>query len=193
MAAKTYDYIIVLKRRSFKLADGVALLMLLLAIIILLEEAFTPFSMASAFPIAIVALILGFCAFNYAKLKNGRIPFYRVALLVAGWGIIYTVPGPYKWITALYVIAAAIEKQVKFPREIAFDETGIVINSFPRKNLSWQDVANVVLKDGLLTLDLKNNHLIQQELESDISAKLEMDFNDFCKNMLTAERERAGR
>ena len=43
MAAKTFDYIVVLKQRNFKLVDNISIMMLLLAVIILLEEALTPF------------------------------------------------------------------------------------------------------------------------------------------------------
>ena len=37
--------------------------------------------------------------------------------------------------------------------------------SFPKKNIGWNELRNMVLKDGLLTIDLVNNRLIQQEVE----------------------------
>ena len=74
-----------------------------------------------------------------------------------------------------------LEKQVKFPEEIAFDENEIVKNSFPKKRFSWSELNNVVLKDGLLTIDFKNNQLIQKELESNTTEALENEFNAYAK------------
>jgi hypothetical protein len=87
----------------------------------------------------------------------------------------------------VYVIAAVIEKQVKFPREIAFDETEVVFNTFPRKHYQWNELSNVVLKDGLLTLDFKNNKLLQKEIDSQTTPQLEKEFNEFCKSMITTD------
>ena len=74
MAARTYDYVVVLKQRDFKLVDNITLMMLFLAIVVLLESALTPFSDASVFPISVVALIIGWVAFTYVKKRNGKKP-----------------------------------------------------------------------------------------------------------------------
>jgi hypothetical protein len=95
-----------------------------------------------------------------------------------------TLPMPYTWLTAVYVIAAVIEKQVKFPREIAFDEEEVVFNTFPRSHYHWSEFTNVVLKDGLITIDFKNNKLIQKEIDSQVAPQLEQDFNTFCKSRI---------
>jgi hypothetical protein len=189
MARKTYDYIVVLKQRDFKVVDRISLLMLLFALIVLLEKAFTPFSDASVFPITIAALILGWIGFTYVKKRNGKVGFYRIGLLFAGWGMLISLPMPYTWITAAFVIAAVMEKQVKFPREIAFDEEEIVFNTFPRQQYHWSEFSNIILKDGLLTMDMLSNKLIQKELDSEASPTLEKDFNEFCKTMIEAEKK----
>lgn len=190
MAAKTYAYIIVLKRRGFALADRISLFMLVMAVVMLLKEAIAPLSTASIFPFIIIVLVIGWCVFVHAQKKNGNIHFYRIGLLLAALGIVMAIPPPYKWIGFIYIIAAAMEKQVKFPREIAFDEEEIVFNTFPRKHYQWNELSNVILKDGLLTIDFKNNKLLQKEIDSAGSAKLEQDFNEFCSTMLNAERRR---
>jgi hypothetical protein len=77
-----------------------------------------------------------------------------------------------------------IEKQVKFPEEIAFDNDEVVINSFPKKRYSWDAFENIVLKDGLLTLDYKNNTLFQKQIESAVSKEDEAAFNVFCQERL---------
>jgi hypothetical protein len=50
--------------------------------------------------------------------------------------------------------------------------------------VSWDEVNNVILKDGLLTIDFKNNKLFQHIIlnsEEDISEK---EFNEFCRQQL---------
>lgn len=189
MAARTYDYVVVLKQRDFKLVDNITLMMLFLAIVVLLESALTPFSDASVFPISVVALIIGWVAFTYVKKRNGKTAYFRIAMLFAAWGLTMTLPMPYTWLAAVYVIAAVAEKQVKFPREIAFDEEEVVFNTFPRSHYHWSEFSNVVLKDGLITIDFKNNKLIQKEIDSQVAPQLEQDFNTFCKSRIREKGE----
>jgi hypothetical protein len=53
--------------------------------------------------------------------------------------------------------------------------------NFPQKVYSWEMLANVMLRDNILTIDLKNNKLIQLEIESNIS---ESQFNEFAQQQL---------
>ncbi len=190
MAARTYDYIVVLKQRDFKLVDNITLMMLFLAIVVLMESALTPFSEASVFPVTVAALIIGWVAFTFVKKRNGKTAYFRIAMLFAAWGLIMTLPMPYTWIAAAYVIAAVIEKQVKFPREVAFDEEEVVFNTFPRSHYHWSEFSNIVLKDGLLTIDFKNNKLLQKEIDSQVAPQLEKDFNEFCKDRISEKGEK---
>ena len=56
--------------------------------------------------------------------------------------------------------------------------------SFPQKMIYWKELSNVILKEGLLTIDFKSNKLIQQVIEENKSYVNEQEFNDFCKSML---------
>lgn len=188
MAARTYDYVVVLKQRDFKLVDNITLMMLFLAIVVLMESALTPFSDASVFPVTVVALIIGWVAFTFVKKRNGKTAYFRIAMLFAAWGLMMTLPMPYTWLAAAYVIAAVAEKQVKFPREVAFDEEEVVFNTFPRSHYHWSEFSNVVLKDGLLTIDFKNNKLLQKEIDSHVAPQMEKDFNDFCKERIEEKK-----
>lgn len=78
------------------------------------------------------------CLYHF-KRKKGRPALYRIALLLGAWGIFIQ---PYiSWLAFVYVAAAVIEKQVKFPEEIAFDDEEVVINSFQKR-----DMAGMLLK-----------------------------------------------
>lgn len=48
----------------------------------------------------------------------------------------------------------------------------------------WNEFSNVVLKDSLLTLDFKNNKLLQLSIEETSSLIDEKAFNDFCSGLI---------
>ena len=45
---------------------------------------------------------------------------------------------------------------------------------------SWSELENVVLKDGLISIDFKSNKLIQSEITETGGAIIEIEFNRFC-------------
>lgn len=101
--------------------------------------------------------VFAFCAFIW--IKNG-VWFPGIILLA---------------FTGLDIIA-----QRKLVVEI--NEKKIVLPSFPVKKAAWSEMNNVILKDGLLTIDFKNNNLFQQViLNSDFDEK---EFNRFCQRQL---------
>ena len=132
--------------------------------------------------VVIIAIVISWGITLMKKKKNGQ-AFFRLGLLfgAAGWLI-----GPERNILMglLYAVAGIIEKQVKFPQEIGFTADGITFNTFPKKSLQWSDVNNVVIKDGLITIDQKNNKLVQKEIEGYVTADIEMEFNQYCHNFL---------
>jgi hypothetical protein len=178
---KTFDYIIVLKKRNHSTVDGVSQIMLLIAIIAFIGNGINGlYNALSSYAFAV--LVIGWGAFCIWQKKKGGAPFYRFGLLLAAMGWYSMADG--LWISLIYLLAAMLEKQVKFPEEIAFDENEIVFNSFPKKRYDWAALKNVVLKDGLLTLDFKNDKLIQKELDADTNKGTEEEFNLFAKVQL---------
>lgn len=64
---------------------------------------------------------------------------------------------------------------------VIFTGEGIIYPSFPEKNIYWADVSNVILKDDIITIDLKDNTLIQKVVAREQSMKIEqVEFNNFC-------------
>jgi hypothetical protein len=63
-------------------------------------------------------------------------------------------------------------------------ENIIITKSLFKKTYGWTDVQNAVLKDNLLSVDFKNNHLLQVELGADNIPIDENTFNQFCKQQL---------
>ncbi len=50
-----------------------------------------------------------------------------------------------------------------------------------QKKIDWSELNNVILKDGMLTIDFNNNHILQVEI---MEAVNEGEFNDFCREQL---------
>jgi hypothetical protein len=67
---------------------------------------------------------------------------------------------------------------------VDFNDHSISFPSFPRRSIHWNKLNNVMVKDGLLTIDFKDNRIIQQTIEENQSVN-EQEFNEFCKRQLT--------
>jgi hypothetical protein len=58
--------------------------------------------------------------------------------------------------------------------------------SFPPRKIKWTELNNIILKDGLLTIDFKNNKLIQQLIDENTQVN-ETGFNQYCQEQLAAK------
>ena len=130
----------------------------------------------------IIAAIAVFAAFSslYFRNKNekailtGAFFLLSFAWIVAG----YWVVGLLNFLFMILHIAA-LQKPI-----VSVSESQVIYPSFPRKKIDWQELSNLILKDGLLTIDFKNNRIIQQHI-ADISTTIdEKEFNDFCSQQL---------
>ena len=89
---------------------------------------------------------------------------------------------PYWWISIILIVLLFLDLLAHRKLKLTVSENKINYPSFPRKVIEWNELTNLVLKDGLITIDFKNNKIIQQTtLNSGIS---EQEFNDFCRNQL---------
>ncbi len=60
-----------------------------------------------------------------------------------------------------------------------FTPTEVIKLNFPKKVYQWSIFNNVIVKDNMLTLDFKNNHLFQAEIELPKNLN-EKEFNQFA-------------
>src|SRR6476469_7012240 len=184
--AKAYDYVITLKQRSFKGFDFVSQLLIFISLAVFVYTAYLYAAVRIQYGVMSM-LIIGSWIYTFQKNKGAdHIAYYRFTLMLTAIGWFFQQHGNIS-IGGLLILVAFLERQVKFPEEVGFNEEGITFNSFPRKEIAWSQVANAVLKDGLLTIDRKNNKLFQKETESDIDPQIEAEFNSFCTKNLSAQ------
>lgn len=176
-----FDYLITFRKRSETTVDAISQLMYFFALIAFAYFAYINYARIYFLGFDLIILVTWiFCLVK--KQRTGRV-YFRFGLFIAtiGWLV---APGSRVLLAVLYAVAGLLEKQVKFPDEIGFSEETVVINSFPKKKFNWTDIQNVILKDNLLTVDFKNNKLIQKELNEEVSPLIVQEFNEFCRKQL---------
>ena len=65
-----------------------------------------------------------------------------------------------------------------------FKADAVYLNDFPARKWNWSVFNNVILKDGLLTIDFKNNKIKQILLPRNYW-EIEREFNEFCSTQLS--------
>lgn len=129
-----------------------------------------------------LAAILGY--YIYRKTNKKSEPLYLLMdekifyLLTIAWFFQNVFIAIFVLITGL-LLKFAIQ-----PFRFVFSREGIVRDFFPKKLYPWNDMSTVILKDGILTLDFKDNRLLQLPVENvdgiDVVA-----FNAFTQGQLS--------
>ncbi|HRH49777.1 MAG TPA: hypothetical protein PLP23_13570 [Panacibacter sp.] len=105
------------------------------------------------------------------------------------WVIAAWILAGYLWIALAIVIIAILRSAVKEKFELLFSANQIELHTYPKKIFYWNNLQNIVLKDGLITIDFKNNRMIQSEiLSKESNIYNEAEFNEFCRSKLNAVR-----
>ena len=187
LSSVRFPYIVVLKNQSVKLFNYFGLLLNLTSCIFFIKE-FAFAENKNFFLLAGIALVLGVIIWNLIRAKKGKRVYYDRAFLISA---LLWVKMPYmEWLFIAFILLALLDFQVKFPLEIGFSENQVVFNSLLKKKYSWAKVNNVVLKDGMLTIDFHNNRILQREVEDDIDEEdvSEEEFNEYCREQLMKQK-----
>lgn len=181
----TFDYVVELKKDTPKYINYIGVLMIIIAFLALVDKLLRHYYatgdyafMYNKYLAGYVVLLLASIAFNMWKYKKTGKLYLYTSIAVAG--LSWLVLPPLQPLLFLHIGAALLEKPIKVKPEYGFDDEGIVFNSFPKKEYCWNEVQNVVIKFGMLSIDLKNNKLIQEEVDSYVDLNLENEFNAFC-------------
>ena len=66
-----------------------------------------------------------------------------------------------------FLVMAVLYKAATRAQEIGYSEQEIVFSGLVPRKIKWSSLNNVLLKDGILTMDYKDNRLFQKETEDD--------------------------
>lgn len=130
-----------------------------------------------------VLFIAGLLLWNlYAKYKLDKEIYYSKALLIAG--LVWMKMPYYQWLVFVLPLLALLEYQAKLSPEIGFSEDHVVFNRLFKKKFEWSAIEHVVLKDGLITVNFKNNRFFQKEIDSGENEATEAEFNEWCMHRI---------
>ncbi len=90
----------------------------------------------------------------------------------------------YWWIAIICFLLGSFYFVAKRPMLVSIIKEKIAYPSFPKRNITWSELSNIILKDGLLTINFKNNKFIQQFVDETKTVVNEQEFNDFCNQQL---------
>ncbi|HEX7845916.1 MAG TPA: hypothetical protein VF476_08970 [Chitinophagaceae bacterium] len=177
---------LVLKNDKIRQYDLLAILIAIINSALLLYTAYYASSQQTRI-ISVVggALVISFLAFHFFKpeYKQKKGYFLQLALFICLLTWVATVNFAGFLVNLSFFSLYNISRK---PLIVNFYIEQITISSFPKKNIRWEELNNVILKDGLLTIDLKTNKIIQGEIVNSSYDINEADFNDFCKTQLKA-------
>ena len=88
------------------------------------------------------------------------------------------------WVAAAHLVLMILYIKANGKKIIQFIPSGIYIQSWPGKKIQWDSVSGVILKDGVLTIDYKNNKLLQANVVEKLSIVEEQAFNQFCHDRI---------
>ena len=182
-----FQYVVILKKTGQRATDVLSFLLCIISALILFYLSFRGGS-RDWLTLVIAGLLVvgpGIVVWSRGRMRPEKVR-YRYVLLLAAMGWMFFTPAP--WVGALFFILTFLEYQTKRPLEIGFDNERVVINTLFKQQFDWGAFNNVILKDGLLTLDFKTNRLIQREVRDDEEEEDadEEEFNTYCRARLAA-------
>jgi hypothetical protein len=130
------------------------------------------------FTLALMVLVLVIWGY-FQNTKDKKYFEVYIFSLVLGW----------IWLKLYWLAGATFLLGILFSyaskrKIVFFSASDIVYPSFPLKKINWGKLNNCLLKDGLLTIDFKNNKIIQQAIDESKTSVNEKEFNDFCQQQL---------
>ena len=178
-----YPYIVYLKNERGKYINILSLLLSVISVIFFLRQLMNQGWQVNIYLISSLLIVAGLAWNGYHISKRDRPVNYSRILLVAG--VTWLAMPFLQWISIALIILSLLEKQAKLPLEIGFSNDNVVFNTIIRRKFDWNQFNNVLLKDGMLTLDFKNNNLFQKLTIDEDGDADEEEFNDYCRKHLT--------
>lgn len=180
-----YKYVVILKNLQYRYIDLLGLLLSILSAVAFARELTLASKVGVAYLIGLI-FVAGVVIYNLIQSRRKRKVYYSRALLIAA---LVWMKMPYlQWLAFVFIILGLLEYQAKYSVEIGFTDDRVVINYMFKKVYRWDQFTNIVLKDGIITLDFTNNRILQREIEEDDDEEDadEEEFNAYCRTRINA-------
>jgi hypothetical protein len=143
------------------------------------------------------ASLIGVYAFyNWKYKKRKENSFILIYILISAVWITDT---SYWYFGIFFLILLYLQLKMEKYFTLHIDHTAVTVNGFLKRTYEWASLNNVMLKDDLLTIDLKSNKIMQVTPDwpqtfaltttavwSDVEdyRATEREFNEFCREQL---------
>lgn len=152
---------------------------------------------AASLPNRIILFVTSFILAVYSlyhwRYKKKKERSYVVIYLLIG--SVWTITTPAWYFSVLFLAMLILQLRMENDLAIALSPAVVTITGLTKRSYAWTDFHNIILKDGLLTLDFKDNRVIQVEPDPSDPAtpnphpgedypQTEKEFNEFCREQL---------
>jgi len=171
---------IIVKNDKIKSYRSIALIILMLNLAIFIFMLFyDDYRYEAASAILLVGIYIFMRLYFVKKYQQGNYLDQVIMFVLAGcWFGLQN----YFMVAALVVLGVLYHLALQ-KLQFVFTAEKVIKLNFPGKEFDWEVFNNVVLKDNILTLDFKNNRLIQAEIDQSQNIN-EQQFNSFVKSKL---------
>ncbi|MEO6930866.1 MAG: hypothetical protein ABI151_04500 [Chitinophagaceae bacterium] len=177
-----YDYVVTLQNKSRRYVDNTSVLLLLLSVAFFITQIVKQdFRLILLIGTLLLVFLFGFALYQLL-IKYRKTSFSR-CLMIAGF--LWLAMPALQWVGLPLIALGLLETIAKNDLEIGFSANQVVINSMIKRRFNWSDFNQIVLKDDLLTMDFKNNRLIQRMTIDEEADADEDEFNAYCLQHLS--------
>lgn len=134
--------------------------------------------------INIVAAIVLFIAAAFVNILLLKFNFDKLLLLSIAAVILFIATRSIPFAAMLVVFGMLVKKLYKNPIVIVNTEGVSIKKMLGNPVHDWSEFNNIILKDNLLTLDFKNNKLLQLNINESETTVDENSFNTFCSGFI---------
>lgn len=115
------------------------------------------------------------------KQQGNKFPYLIYLIIAAAW-----LNASYWWMSLVISVIFIFYSYATRELIVEVNKEFVRYPSFPVKTMGWNTISQVILKDGLLTIDLQSNKLYQSLIEDENPGFGESDFNEFCQKQLSS-------
>lgn len=171
---------IILKNDKIKSYRGIALFILLLNIAVFIFLLFyDEYRYEAASAILLIGIYIFMRLYFIRKYNQGNYLDQVLLFVLAGCWF-----GMQNYFMVFLLVILGILYHLSLQKLLfVFTTEKISKMNFPVKDFNWNLFNNVILKDNILTLDFKNNRLIQAEIDKSLEIN-ERQFNSFAQSQL---------
>jgi len=171
------------KTKKYRLISQLLVLFNLLGFIFILinNEVKIPKNLILLFAVLITAVYTFFTVIEWISKKV--LPDFWHRSIFGVCAIVWYNEG-FWWLTIMLFLFILLDFIAHKKLVVDITDKKIIVPYVLERTIDWSEVNNVILKDGLLTIDFRNNKLFQQLVLNSDDDINEKEFNDFCERQL---------